>query len=125
MEEKGACKYIVPLMSFKAMKDALFAVVDISDISCLLFKGVCNSCFMTILGNVYKHAMQGTVPHHGLLGKGSNNSYSKSVIMELHYLFADIELHVAPTPMRFIREKTGTLHERDKKEIKLLSPYFF
>eukprot|EP00977_Amphora_coffeiformis_P029354 scaffold40233_cov191-Amphora_coffeaeformis.AAC.1 len=131
MEEKGACKYIVPLMSSKAMKDALFAVVDTPDISCLLFKGVCNSCLMTILGygqtawnTVYKHAMQGTVPHHGLLGKGSNNSSNKSVIMELHYFFADLELHAAPTPMRFIREKTGTLHERDKKEIKLLPPYF-
>jgi len=92
---------------------------------------ICNSALMTILGygqtfwnKVSMHAREGSVPQHGLLGRLAHNSISEAQQMNLHLFFADIELHAEPTPMRFIREKTGTLTERDKKDIKLLPPYF-
>ena len=44
--------------------------------------------------------------------------------LELHLFFADVEEHTEPTAMRFIREKTGTTHERDKKDLRWLPPYF-
>lgn len=92
---------------------------------------ICNSALMTILGygqtfwnKVSVHAREGSVPQHGLLGRLAHNSISETQQMNLHLFFANIELHAEPTPMRFIREKTGTLTERDKKDIKLLPPYF-
>lgn len=92
---------------------------------------ICNSAMLTILGygqsfwdTLTKHAHDGTQPSHGLAGKSSWNSISDCMVMELHLFFADIEQHAEPTAMRFVRERTGTMHERDTKELKWLPPYF-
>lgn len=92
---------------------------------------ICNSALMTILGygqtfwnTVRKHAHDGSIPSHGLLGKSSNNAMTEQMQMELHYFFSEIELLAEPTPMRFVREKTGLMTERDKKDVKLLPSYF-
>eukprot|EP00977_Amphora_coffeiformis_P002610 scaffold490_cov186-Amphora_coffeaeformis.AAC.1 len=126
-------KFHVPCLNTKEdaqenMKDIKPGEVDYVN---LAFKGICASALCTILGygqtfwmNVSRHARNGTVPSHGLAGRLGNNALNTQVQMNLHLYFANIESLAEPTPMRFIREKTGTLTERDKKDLKLLPPYF-
>lgn len=92
---------------------------------------ICDFALMTILGyglrfwrTVQRHAADGTAPIHGLTNQPSNNSMSEETQMNLHLFFAEIRMHAEPTAMRFVREKTGLMTERDKEEVDLLPTYF-
>ena len=122
-------RFLTPRLMTRQDRDNFQGHDDI-ELNRLEFSTICNSALMTILGygqtfwnNLNKHATQGTVPSHGLLGR-SNNSMNEEMQMTLHYFFCTIESHAEPTPMRFIREKTGLLHERDLTDKLFLPPYF-
>eukprot|EP00977_Amphora_coffeiformis_P025353 scaffold19315_cov186-Amphora_coffeaeformis.AAC.1 len=106
--EKVPRRFLIPQL--RMGEDAVWFFSDSEEHQKLQLKRICNAALLTILGygqafwtTVKKHARERSIPMHAL---------------------ADIELHSSPTPMRYIREKTGTLHEHDKEDIKELPPYF-
>lgn len=124
------CRFHVPALRTREEYRTLLFEPDVNN-GIIELTSCCNFALMTILGYGLKfwrtcnqHAVEWTTPSHGLTDRQSNNSIKEESQMELHLFFADVELHAEPTPMRFIREKTGTLTERDKTDIKLLPPYF-
>ena len=130
LDQKKHCRFLVPAIRSQEEYRTLLLEPDINN-GIIEFTSVCNFALMTILGYGLKfwrtcsqHALEWTTPEHGLSERSSNNAISEEVQMELHLFFADVELHAEPTPMRFIREKTGQLLERDKTDVSLLPPYF-
>lgn len=129
LEGRTGRLFIIP--QWKTQDDVNRFYDDTPDDRALQLGYICNSALMTILGygqtfwnTVMRHSREGTTPEHGLVGRIPWNSISETMQMELHLFFAHIEDHAEPTAMRFIREKTGTTHERDTKDIKWLPPYF-
>eukprot|EP00977_Amphora_coffeiformis_P024958 scaffold17707_cov212-Amphora_coffeaeformis.AAC.11 len=127
--DKVPRRFLIPQL--RTGEDAVRFFNDSEEHQKLQLKCICNAALLTILGygqafwtTVKKHVTERSIPIHALAGQCSNNSLNEETQMYLHLFFADIELHSSPTPMRYIREKTGTLHERDKEDIKELPPYF-
>ena len=125
------CRFIVPDLRSPSDVAGLVHNPNGAALAFVQVQKVCDYALMTILGyglrfwrTVQKHAEDGTAPKHGLTDQPSNNSISEEAHMSLHLFFAEIKLHSEPTPMRFIREKTGMLTERDKDDVDLLPTYF-
>ena len=129
--EAGSRRFIVPDLRSATEVLELVHRDDGATQASIQVEKVCDYALLTILGyglrfwrTVQKHAADRTSPSHGLTDQRSNNSISDEAQMNLHLLFAEIQMHASPTPMRFIREKTGSLTERDREEVDMLPTYF-
>jgi len=113
---QGGCTYRLPLLAdeedAELLSDADALRVCRFVLQRITHKG--RTYFRTRVKAIQNH----TVPGHGLKGKRGNRSafFDKEIGDDLHLFFHHIKEFAEPVATHFVREKTGKLEVRDKKD---------